>query len=239
MPTTEMVMIDAEEEVEGRWQSVLDALRTGRPYALAPWQPLTGEPRLSQIAFTSYRDSPQRDLALTAAVMGMKYNDIKDMAHLYEWQRRGECYDQWIDRNADAERSALIAKTQLDTAQAFSRLPQVAASAMQLVEMAVNNKLEEQAKRVRDGKLGSADPDDDEVRPLSISEGIRLAETVRGLLAETTRYLGVKIQVEHTHQGVVDHVLHRSDQDAIGFMEGLVESGFHLPAIEARATDAG
>src|SRR5690349_1145275 len=128
------IEVDTEDVIEQRWADVELSIRTKKPYALAPWQPLPGEPRLAQLAFNSYRDSAQRDLALTANTMAMKYTDIRDLANLYAWQQRAEFYDEWVERQGDDARAELMAKTQLDTAAAMSRLPALAASAFQLVE---------------------------------------------------------------------------------------------------------
>lgn len=230
----------AEDVIERRWLDVEESIRLNRPFLISPWAALPGEPRLAQLAFYSYRDSAQRDLAVTTATMALRYSDVKDLARLYEWQRRAEMYDIWVDRQGDAARAELIAKTAHDTAAAFSRLPALSASAFQLVESAVNEKLKQQAERVKSGRvfsnLDDEDDDDEASRPISISQAIRIAETTRALLDATTRFLGVKVNVEHTVSGQVDHVHTVSDTDALKFLQGLSEAGYdvgmHPDAIE-------
>lgn len=221
----------AEDVVERRWLDVLNSIEANKAYSLAPWQPLPEESRLAFMSFSSYRDSQQRDVALTASVMAMTYSDMKDLANLFQWVRRAECYDEWCDRQADTARAELIQRTQMDTAAAFSRLPSLASSAFQLVESAVNEKLAAQAKRVKSGHVYSSngDEDDEDMKPISISQAIRIAETTRALLDATTRFLGVKITVDHNVSGHVDHVHSVSDMDAIKFLDGLNEAGYSLP----------
>lgn len=233
MQTSEIEL--AEDVVERRWMDVQDSIRTKRPYTLAPWQPLPGEPRLAQLAFYSYRDSRQRDLAQTASTMAMKYMDVRDLAKLYEWQQRAEMYDEWVERQGDDARAELIAKTTYDTAAAFARLPALASSAFELVESAVNEKLKAQADRVRSGRAFSED--DETTKPISITQATRIAETVRALLDASTRFLGVKVQVDVTHRGVIDHTHAMTDTDAIGFLQGLSDAGFDVGPVEARAIE--
>lgn len=229
----------AEDVVERRWLDVLNAIEHNKPYALAPWQPISGESRLAFLAFSSYRDSAQRDVALTASVMAMRYSDMRDLAGLYEWVRRAECYDEWCDRQADAARAEMINKTTMDTAAAFSRLPALASSAFQLVESAVNEKLSAQAKRVKNGTTNTDDDGDEDNKPISISQAIRIAETTRALLDATTRFLGVKITVDHTVSGQINHEHSVSDTDAIKFLDGLAEAGYKLPDPHPRAIEVG
>lgn len=226
----------AEDVVIRRWQEVEEAIRTKRPYALAPWNPLPGEPRLAQLAFYSYRDSRQRDVAQTAATMAMRYTDVRDMARLYEWVRRAEMYDSWVERQGDEARAELIAKTTHDTAAAFARLPALASSAFELVESAVNEKLKAQAERVRNN-LKYEDGDDESTKPISITQATRIAETVRALLDASTRFLGVKVQVDVTHRGTIDHAHVMTDNDAIGFLQGLADAGFDVGPVEAQAIE--
>lgn len=227
----------ADDVIERRWADVMASILTKRPYELAPWQPLPGEPRLAQLAFYSYRDSAQRNLGLVASTMAMKFEDIRDFAHLYNWTQRAEMYDEWVERQGDDARADLIAKTTQDTAAAFSRLPSLASSAFQLVEGAVNAKLARQAELAQRGKSLDADAydedDDDEIKPISLTQATRIAETVRGLLDATTRFLGVKVTHEHTHRGTLGHVHAVTDQDAIKFLEGLTEAGYDVGSIEA------
>lgn len=228
-----------EDVVEERWRSVLASIQSGKhEYDSAPWHPLPGEPRLAQLAFYSYRDSPQRNPALVAASMQMRVSDVLDLAKLYEWQRRAECYDEWAERMGDDARAELIAQMSRDAAQAFARLPQLAMNTIQLVECAVNAKLQAQADAAQNGYELDPENENENERPISITQGMRLAEMMRGLLDATTRYLTAgKIQVEHTHRGTVGHVHAYAETDAILFLQGLSEAGFDVgvPAIETTA----
>lgn len=241
MGTREVVM--AEDAVEQRWTDVLHSLETHRPYTLAPWQPLEGEPQIAQLAFASYRDSPQRNLALTASVMALPFDDIKDFAHLYEWVRRAECFDMWRERAADDARAEALAKVALETTTTFARLPVLAGSAFQLVEGAVNAKLAQQAKIAKSGRSLNHDEysedADEDLKPMSITMALNIAGMVRGLLAEANRFLGLKVTVEHSHRGMVGHVLVApTDAMVTTFLEGLAEANYDVGPAAIEATSS-
>lgn len=240
MKTAEIEL--AEDAVERRWADVLDALANKRAYGLAPWNPLDGEGRLAFCAFCAFRDSPQRNLGSVAAQLSLKYRDVKDLAHLYQWQQRAEMFDQWTERCADDARAELVARTAADTAAAFSRLPALAMGAMQLFEGAVNAELAKQAKLAEGDK--SLDPDDYAedavVKPTSLTMGMNLANTAKGLLDSATKFLTAgKLTIEHNHRGTITQAHELTVIDAIGYMQGLADANFDVEPIETTAIEAG
>lgn len=222
-----MTMVEVDE-VESRWADVLDSVVTKRGYALAPWQPLSGENRLAFMAFRVYLDSPTRNVAQVAATLSLGYDDLMDMSSEFGWSRRSTMFDEFTDRQGDAVRTEAVRRVGLDNAQAFAKLADIVGQAQTLVLGALNGLADKQARAAANGE---------EVPHLSMSMAMKVADTMRQLMAETNRFLGVKVDVVHTVQGTVRHRLEPSDKDALDMLRGLQDANL-IPLGTAAAIEA-
>ena len=104
-----------------------------------------------------------------------------------------------------------------DNARSFARLPEIVESAQQLIIGSLNAEL----RRVRE----ATENGNDEKSALPLDRALRVADTMRALIAETTKFLGIRVDVQHTVSGTIRHEAPApSEHDLDTFLSGLVDA---------------
>jgi len=221
------------DEVNGRWVDVLQAIKDKKPYALAPWNPLTGETRVAFAAFRAYLDSTERVANQVAAQMLLEAATVRQWLRQWEWERRVECYDTWLVRNADDARAEQMSKITFDNTTAFAKLPKLVEMCSSLVEASLSD-------HVRKAELAAAQGRPAE--PLPLAMALKVLEAQRALMAETNRFLGAKpTEINLNVSGKVVHEMEPpTKKDLSTFFQGLGDAniGGVRQAIEASAGEA-
>lgn len=235
---------DVDEEVAERWQDVLDAIVENRNYKLAPWQPLADEPRLAFLAFRAYLDDENRSIAAVVARMMMNMREVNDLAHMFSWQARSEMYDQWCDRQGEEARADLMRKVAIENTRAFAKLSGIINDAEHLIggTLAEFRRMQDVAiAKIARGEKNGEDGKPITIPQLSMTQAMKMAEVLRGLLAESNRFLGVTTTLNVNIDGKIKHQ-HQQDPsllDVQNFLEGLRDAKMiDAPkAIETTGTD--